>query len=89
MTATRPTVDVSDLVAALDLVRAAEVARRCGVARSTVMRWQRPWARAAGGPLRLSEPTLPPPHVIIGGVDYWSWPMLTRLDPDRFPEGVS
>ena len=77
---------LAELVDALDLVRAAEVARRCGVARSTVLRWQRPWERATGGAVRLTEPALPPPHVIVGGVEYWSWPLLTRHDPDRFPE---
>lgn len=78
---------VADLIDSLELVRAAEIARRCRVARSTVMRWQRPWQRHPDRTVRLASPILPPPHVMIGGVEYWSWPLLTRLDPDRFPEG--
>jgi len=62
----------------LDLVLAADIARRCGVSRTTVMRWQLT-------DLEPPAPVLPPPHLTIGRREYWSWRLLQRQDPDRFP----
>ena len=69
---------VACVIEDLDLVLAADIARRCGVSRTTVMRWR---PNYLGGDARV----LPPPHVTIGGREYWSWRLLCRLDPDRFP----
>jgi hypothetical protein len=65
----------------LDLVRAADIARRCDVSRTTVTRWRPTDPQPA-----LSA--LPPPHLTIGGRAYWSWPLLKLHDPGRFPNQV-
>ncbi len=69
---------VACVIEDLDLVLAADIARRCGVSRTTVMRWRLTDREAAA-------PVLSHPHVTIGGREYWSWRLLCRLDPDRFP----
>ncbi|MGH8875429.1 MAG: hypothetical protein ACRDVM_09300 [Acidimicrobiia bacterium] len=62
----------------LDLVGAAEIARRGGVSRTTVMRWR--LGDGGGRPV-----ILPPPHIRIGEFEYWSWRLLSRNHPERFP----
>lgn len=69
---------VVQVIEDLDLTLAADIARRCKVSRTSVMRWRLADRESA-------VPVLPPPHVTIGGREYWSWPLLRRQDPERFP----
>ncbi len=73
---------IEDRLARLDMVRAAEIARRCGVARWTVSRWK---CRSRWDGTRWIEiGALPVPHLTVACVEYWSWPLLQLWDPERF-----
>lgn len=67
----------------LELVRAAEIARRCGVDRATVSRWKLrlKW----DGSRWVHVGAMPLAHLVVAGVEYWYWPLLRQYDPERFP----
>lgn len=67
----------------LNMVRAADIARRCGVKPWTVSRWKdRPkW----NGTRRVHTGCPPPAPLVVADVEFWSWPLLRLYDPNRFP----
>lgn len=79
--------EIEDLLELFDMVRASDIARRCGVDRWTVSRWKqhRDW-----DPDRARyHCRLPVPHLVVSGVEFWSWPLLARHDPEQFPADAS
>jgi len=71
------------LLERLEMVRASEIAGRCGVDRATVSRWKLrlKW----DGSRWIHVGRLPVAHLTVAGVEYWCWPLLRRYDSERFP----
>ncbi len=73
---------IETLLESVEMVRASEIARRCGVDRATVSRWKLRlhWDESRW----IHVGFMPVAHLVVADVEYWSWPLLQWHDPARF-----
>lgn len=76
---------IENLLDTLDMVRTSDIARRCGVQRWTVSRWKN--RLRSDGSRWIHIGWMPPAHLVVAGVEFWSSPLLEADYPEVFPKG--